>query len=119
MSVTMLTSKDFTASGAGMDGRADEWLADLLRLLGDPSLLRLLRLLAAGERNVTRLSNELRLPKPTVNGHLALLRSAGLIESRGAGKRVYYSLGGRVRSGNQGSLQFDANGTSVAIARAA
>src|SRR5581483_10741825 len=46
----------------------------LLSLLADKTRLRILRILAQGERPVVSLTSELRLPQPTVSHHLAWLR---------------------------------------------
>jgi DNA-binding transcriptional ArsR family regulator len=58
------------------------------RALGDETRLRLLRELAAGDRRLTELAQALGLSKSTLHGHLAVLRSAGLIRlSLGAEKK--------------------------------
>jgi DNA-binding transcriptional ArsR family regulator len=67
-------------------------LAELFRLLSDPTRLELLLLLAAGERTVTGLCEALGLPQPAASHHLGLLRSGGLLGARRAGKQVFYGL---------------------------
>ena len=67
-------------------------MAALMRLLGDPTRIRLLGLLVEGERNVSALCGELDVAQPTVSHHLALLRNAGLVVTRRAGKQIYYAL---------------------------
>jgi DNA-binding transcriptional ArsR family regulator len=64
----------------------------LYRALGDSSRLRILRLLAQGDRYLTEIANELDLSKPTIKHHLALLRAAGLITLTEQGNLTYYSL---------------------------
>lgn len=64
----------------------------LYRALGDESRLRILKLLAEGDRYMTEISNELELRKPTVSHHLAALRSAGLVTVTAQGNMTYYSL---------------------------
>ena len=44
------------------------------------------------ELNVTALCKGLKLPQPTVSRHLAILRMAGLVNNRRAGKEIFYSL---------------------------
>ncbi len=66
--------------------------ASLMRLLGDPTRLRLLGLLLPGEQNVTTLCKQLDLAQPTVSHHLGLLRSAKLVKTRRDGKQIFYSL---------------------------
>ena len=67
-------------------------MAALMRLLGDGTRIRVLGLLQRGEMNVSALCGELELAQPTVSHHLGLLRDAGLLLTRRAGKQVYYSL---------------------------
>lgn len=64
----------------------------LLRLLSDPTRLRLLGLLQSGAMNVTTLCEKLDLAQPTVSHHLGLLRSLKLVNNRRDGKQVFYSL---------------------------
>ena len=66
--------------------------AELMKLLSDPTRLRVLALLRPGEMNVTTLCERLGLAQPTVSHHLGLLRSAHLVQTRRAGKSIYYSL---------------------------
>jgi DNA-binding transcriptional ArsR family regulator len=58
----------------------------VLRALGDPTRLRLLRLLAAEPRTPQSLAIELKLSLPTVSHHIRELRIAGLIRLEIAGK---------------------------------
>ena len=67
-------------------------MAGLMRLLGDPTRIRVLGLLRPGEMNVTALCGELDLAQPTVSHHLGLLRTAGLVLTRRDGKQIFYSL---------------------------
>jgi DNA-binding transcriptional ArsR family regulator len=67
-------------------------LAQLCHILGDRTRLRILQVLQEAERNVTALCKGLKLPQPTVSRHLAILRMAGLVDNRRAGKEIYYAL---------------------------
>jgi ArsR family transcriptional regulator len=69
-----------------------EALAQLCHILGDQTRLRILQALQAGEKNVTSMCQDLKLPQPTVSRHLAILRMAGLTNNRRAGKEIFYSL---------------------------
>jgi len=80
---------------AGTDADLEPLVA-LFRLLSDKTRLNILMLLTRGERNVTSLCEELRLPQPTVSHHLGLLRMSNLITNRRDGKQVFYELDGRV-----------------------
>jgi DNA-binding transcriptional ArsR family regulator len=68
-------------------------VAGLLRVLNDPTRLKLLLLLVGGERSVTQLCRDLSMPQPTVSHHLARLRLSHLVEPRKSGKHVYYAAG--------------------------
>ncbi len=69
-----------------------EQLCALFRLLSDKTRLYILMKLAEGERNVTKLCDELNLPQPTVSHHLGLLRMHNMVGNRRAGKQVLYIL---------------------------
>ena len=62
----------------------------LLRLLSDPTRVRLLALLEREELTVAELSSVLRLAQPRVSTHLAKLKDAGLVRDRRAGVSAYY-----------------------------
>jgi ArsR family transcriptional regulator, arsenate/arsenite/antimonite-responsive transcriptional repressor len=62
----------------------------LFKTLADPTRLRLLNLLAFGETCVCELTDTLRVVQPKVSRHLALLKRAGLVESRRNGKWMHY-----------------------------
>ena len=73
-------------------------LVGLFKLLSDETRLKILLLLSKGERNVTSLCEELKLPQPTVSHHLGLLRMSNLISNRRNGKQVFYGLNGHVNA---------------------
>ena len=60
--------------------------------LADASRLRMLGILAAGERSVDELAALLDLRPPTVSHHLALLRQLGLVSMRAEGNVHFYRL---------------------------
>ena len=64
--------------------------SSLLRLLSDPTRVRLLALLEREELTVAELSAILRLAQPRVSTHLAKLKEAGLVRDRRAGVSAYY-----------------------------
>ena len=66
--------------------------ASLLRLLGDETRLRLLRLLAQEPLNVTELTAILGVAQSGVSRHLGLLRDAGLVAEQRAGTFTWYRL---------------------------
>lgn len=91
-----------------------EQLTALFRLLSDKTRLHILMLLAAGERNVSSICEELELPQPTVSHHLGLLRMNNIIANRRSGKQVYYALNGRVDLADDG-MEIGVDGYAVHI----
>jgi DNA-binding transcriptional ArsR family regulator len=68
-------------------------LATILRTVGDPLRLQIVRLLADGaERNCGPLTTELGLPISTGSYHLKLLREAGVTRTRSEGTQRFISL---------------------------
>ena len=63
---------------------------NLLRLLADPTRLRLLLLLEQEELSVAELQDILGMGQSRISSHLAQLKRAGVVEGRRAGKNVYY-----------------------------
>src|SRR6266550_3410151 len=69
-------------------------VAGLLRLLGDETRLRLLRVLSREALNVSELTAILGLAQSGVSRHLGLLREAGLVSEERAGTFAWYRLAG-------------------------
>jgi len=67
-------------------------LDGLFKGFADPTRIRILNLLAAGELCVCDLVALLRLSQPTVSRHLAYLRRAGLVAARPDLRFTYYRL---------------------------
>ncbi len=70
-------------------------LAQMFRILGDETRLRILLELHRGPHNVTALVKKLKMPQPTVSHHLALLRASEMVVTQRRGKEIYYSLNGQ------------------------
>jgi DNA-binding transcriptional ArsR family regulator len=66
--------------------------AEKLHALAAPERLRILSFLRGGPRNVTELADMLVTTVVNVSHHVTVLRQAGLICRRKAGRFVYYSL---------------------------
>jgi DNA-binding transcriptional ArsR family regulator/precorrin-6B methylase 2 len=64
--------------------------SSVLRLLADPTRVRLLALLELEELTVAELAAVLHLAQPRVSTHLAKLKEAGLVRDRRAGVSAYY-----------------------------
>ncbi len=63
---------------------------NLLRLLADPTRLRLLLLLEQEELSVAELQQILGMGQSRISSHLAQLKRAGVVSDRRVGKNVYY-----------------------------
>jgi len=64
----------------------------VLAALGDVRRVEILRQLAGGPRSVVALARELPISRPAVSQHLRVLRLAGLVTHRRAGRTHYYEL---------------------------
>ena len=68
-------------------------LANVLRTVGDPVRLEIVRMLADGsERNCGQVTEALGLPTSTGSYHLRLLREAGITRTRAEGTERHISL---------------------------
>lgn len=92
-------------SSASSDEQSLNSLCQLFRLLSDKTRLQIVMLLAGGERNVTSLCEELKLPQPTVSHHLGLLRMNRVIVNKRQGKQVIYALDSSARAAS-GKFKF-------------
>src|SRR5258708_6290882 len=63
-----------------------------LRLLADPSRLRILLLVEREELSVAELQEILAMGQSRISTHLAQLKQAGLVEDRRHGKSILYRL---------------------------
>ena len=90
-------------------------LCQLFHLLSDKNRLRIVLILAEGERDVTSLCKELRLAQPTVSHHLGLLRMNRVIAPKRHGKHVIYTLDPAAGRAAGGKLKFTAPPYGVVI----
>ena len=67
-------------------------VAEVFKLLGDPTRVRLVDALSHGERCVCDLATLVGLSESAVSHQLRLLRGARLVRVRRAGRQAYYSL---------------------------
>jgi len=63
---------------------------DTLRLLGDPTRMRVLRAILTARKNVSQIVSELGLSQPQVSYHLRVLREARLATEEREGRWVWY-----------------------------
>ncbi|WP_226924740.1 ArsR/SmtB family transcription factor [Georgenia satyanarayanai] len=69
--------------------------AQLFKVLGNESRLRLLRLVGQEPRTVGALVEVAAMSQPLVSQHLRTLRQAGLVAAQRSGREVVYSLADR------------------------
>ena len=77
------------------DGPMDpihELQAEICRTLSHPARIAMLHMLAEEPREVGRLAGELGISQPNASQHLAVMRSAGLVEAERDGPRTVYRL---------------------------
>jgi ArsR family transcriptional regulator len=70
----------------------DDLLAETLKSIAHPRRLRIIHILAQGPREVARLAADLGISQPNTSQHLAVLRTAGLVEAERVGREVRYRL---------------------------
>ena len=68
------------------------WAVDTLKMLADPTRLRIVWALLHGEHSVSRLAEHVDAQPAAVSQHLAKLRLARLVRTRRDGTRVYYLI---------------------------
>jgi ArsR family transcriptional regulator, virulence genes transcriptional regulator len=66
--------------------------AEVCKVLTDPKRLMLLDALRTGDRSVGELAGAIGVALPNASQHLAVMRGAGLVESRRLGTTVFYRL---------------------------
>ena len=77
---------------------------DILKALADENRLRALCALRNGELCVCQIIALLGLAPSTVSKHLAILRSARLVDSRKEGRWIYYRLSEEFRTPSAGKV---------------
>ncbi len=84
--------KKESASKQVADLRIFEMQARICKAFGNPIRLYVLNQLGKRPRSVSELQKMLERSVPNICQHLSILRDAGVIRTRRAGKRVYCSL---------------------------
>lgn len=74
------------------DPTPTDLIAKYLRVLGEPTRLRILELVAGEEQSVSELVAALGVAQPNVSNHLACLRWCGFVTSRREHRTIYYRL---------------------------
>jgi ArsR family transcriptional regulator len=66
--------------------------ADVLKTLANPRRLEIIHALAGGPLEVGRLATMIGISQPNVSQHLAVLRTAGVVDAERDGREVRYRL---------------------------
>lgn len=77
---------------ASLDDDGVIQLAEMFRLMGDPTRLRIILGCLAGPRSVGDIAERLGLSPSLVSHHLRLLRAARVMRGRRHGKQVHYGV---------------------------
>lgn len=67
-------------------------VADVFRVLGDPTRVRLVAALAGGERTVGALARDVGMTESAVSHQLRVLKGARMVKGRPDGRQVFYAL---------------------------
>jgi ArsR family transcriptional regulator len=67
-------------------------MAELFKLFGDSTRIKILYVLSQGERNVTDICAALEMNQSAVSHQLKLLKTARLVSARRSGKQMIYRL---------------------------
>ena len=81
-----------------------------LRVLSDPTRLRIAGLLEKDELSVHELQEITRLGQSRISTHLGLLQEASLVQSRREGKRTFYRLNPQADAGASQFIQLAIRG---------
>lgn len=65
---------------------------DFAKALADSTRQQIMKLCCCEWCSVSELTEKIDVSQPTVSHHLAILREAGLVESRSEGKQTFYTL---------------------------
>ena len=77
---------------ASLDDDTVSQLAEMFRLMGDPTRLRVILSCLPGPSSVGAMAQRLGLSSSLVSHHLRLLRAARVMRGQRRGKQVYYGL---------------------------
>jgi len=67
-------------------------MSEVYRALADPTRRRVLELLREREMSAGEIAEHFQLAKPTLSGHFAVLREAGLVTPEKTGTTIIYRL---------------------------
>jgi ArsR family transcriptional regulator len=87
----VIVAKDQRAKGVGEDEIVE--LAEMFRLMSDPTRLRIILACLSQKVAVTEMAQGLGLSASLVSHHLRLLRAARLLQAERQGRQVFYVVG--------------------------
>ena len=67
-------------------------LAELFKIFGDSTRIKILYELSKGERNVSDIALALNMNQSAISHQLRVLKNSKLVKNRREGKAIYYSL---------------------------
>ncbi|MBQ1547740.1 MAG: helix-turn-helix transcriptional regulator [Lachnospiraceae bacterium] len=67
-------------------------LAELFKIFGDSTRIRILYALLNGEKAVSEISDEMNMTVSAISHQLRILKGSKLVRARRDGKNMYYSL---------------------------
>ncbi len=67
-------------------------LSEFFKFFGDTTRIRIIEILMSGEISVNEIAEKLQLGQSAVSHQLRILRTAGLVKPRRAGRTIFYSL---------------------------
>jgi len=67
-------------------------MSEVYKALSDPTRRRILELLKANEMSAGEIADQVHVSKPTLSGHFAVLKAAGLIDVTRVGTSMIYRL---------------------------
>jgi len=67
-------------------------MSEVYKALADPTRRRILQLLREREMSAGEIADHFKLAKPTLSGHFAVLREAGLVSPEKTGTTIIYRL---------------------------
>lgn len=82
----------FTAACLTADDNTLYRLADLFKVFGDPTRIRILHTLTQSEMCVQDIADTLSMTQSAISHQLRILKQSALVKFRRDGKTIYYSL---------------------------
>jgi len=70
----------------------EEKISEICKALGDPTRLKIIKLLTDGEQCACKLLEAFQITQPTLSHHMKILSETELVSVRREGKWAYYSI---------------------------